>query len=536
MENSRACEHCRKRTLVPDNDSGNMVCSSCGIMQQFDNFQAHIGGITGETGTYVRLGTAGTGTVHNYKETKIYLAQNLIEDLMFKLEFSGQKSEEVRHLIEKVTEGEYGQGQWFPILIGACAYIVMRKDQKMLPIGEVADTVGCDVHELGRMISRVVDFVDLKLPEFDIVNAFERAIKSIPSFGGVSEELVERMLQQGVFLVQCLIKWFVTTGRRPMPVVAAVLVFVAELNQVEVKIEDVAMELHVVTGTCRRRYKELLERLVEAAQVLPWGKDVTVKNILRNAPTVMQYLEMKSCSRGVKGRIEQRFECDVEGLVGECLSKIGYGFDAYNMEKEEEDCSSSKYFELDYEPSDYPDKFQISHECLTLIYSNYLEGLSTIDVVNPRRRRKALDLQRYTDWWSGKSEMSKKMILKEILEKDVGLDVRPPSFDRACLTRARRREKIEAAKVRILRIMCPRNGGCSDVAVFEPEKCDDLAVAEPENLRKKGRKRKRKSDVDVEWEDLIIETLLLHNVKEEEIEKGHYNTLLDLHVFAHVNE
>ena len=36
---------------------------------------------------------------------------------------------------------------------------------------------------------------------------------------------------------------------------------------------------------------------------------------------------------------------------------------------------------------------------------------------------------------------------------------------------------------------------------------------------------------DVDWEDLIIETLVLHQVKEEEIEKGHYNTLLDLHVF-----
>ncbi|XP_057799357.1 LOW QUALITY PROTEIN: plant-specific TFIIB-related protein PTF2 [Salvia miltiorrhiza] len=526
---SRACEHCGRRTLVPDDESGNMVCASCGTIQEFDNFQAHIGGITGVTGTYVRLGTAGTGTFHNYKETKIYHAQNVINDFMFKLGFSVPKSEEVRLLIEKVTDGEYGQGEWFPVLVGACSYIVMRKDQKMLPIVEVADTVGCDVYELGRMIGRVVDFVDMKLPEFDIVNAFERAMKTIPSFGGVQEDLVERMLQQGVFLVQCLIKWFVTTGRRPMPVVAAVLVFVAQLNQVDnVKIEDVAMELHVVTSTCRRRYKELLERLVEVAQVLPWGKDVTVKNILRNAPSVMQYMEMKSCSRGGgKQSIEQSF--DVEGLVGDCLIKeIGYGYHSYNME-EGEDCSSSKYFELPSSASDYPDKFQISHECLTLIYSNCLEGLSAIDVVNPRKRRGTLDLQRYSDWWSGKSEMSKKLILKEVLAKDVGLDARPPAFDRACLSSAKRREKIEAAKLRILRIIHPR----TDVAVVEAEKCNDLALVEP---RKKTRKRKRKCGVDMEWEDLIIETLLLHNVKEEEIEKGHYNALLDLHVFAHDNE
>ncbi|KAI8000179.1 Plant-specific TFIIB-related protein PTF2 [Camellia lanceoleosa] len=49
-----------------------------------------------------------------------------------------------------------------------------------------------------------------------------------------------------------------------------------------------------------------------------------------------------------------------------------------------------------------------------------------------------------------------------------------------------------------------------------------------------GKKRRRnKMATDVDWEDFIIETLLLHQVEEEEeeeIDKGHYNTLLDLHV------
>ncbi|KAL0398475.1 UNVERIFIED_CONTAM: Plant-specific TFIIB-related protein PTF2 [Sesamum radiatum] len=184
MEGSRPCQSCRKRTLVPDDVTGNMVCSSCGVVQDFDNFQAHIGGVTGEAGTYVRVGTVGSGSVRNYKENKIFEAQKLIEDFMFKLGLSGTKSHE---------------GKWFPVFVGACAYVVMRKDQKMLPIVEVADLVGCDVYELGRMISRVVDFIDLKLPEFDIVKSFERAIKSCPSFGNVPEDVVQRMLQQGCF-------------------------------------------------------------------------------------------------------------------------------------------------------------------------------------------------------------------------------------------------------------------------------------------------------------------------------------------------
>ncbi|KAK6150003.1 hypothetical protein DH2020_017528 [Rehmannia glutinosa] len=261
METSRSCQSCRNKALVPDNDTGNMVCTSCGVVQEFDNYQAHIGGITGPAG------------------------------------LSGSKSHEVRLLVEKITDAKYGQGNWFPVFVGACAYVVMRKDHKMLPIVEVSDLVGCDVYELGRMITRVVEFMDFKLPEFDIVNSFERAIKRCPSFGEVSEDVVKKMLQQGIFLVHCLIKWFVTTGRKPMPVVAAVLVFVGELNQVNVKMEDIAQELHVALATCRRRYKELLERLVQVARVLPWGKDVTVKNILKNAPCVIQYMEMKSMAK-----------------------------------------------------------------------------------------------------------------------------------------------------------------------------------------------------------------------------------------------
>ncbi|KAK6124199.1 hypothetical protein DH2020_042035 [Rehmannia glutinosa] len=525
METSRSCQSCRNKALVPDNDTGNMVCTSCGVVQEFDNYQAHIGGITGPAGTYVRIGTVGSGSVNNFKENKIFEAQKFIEDFMFKLGLSGSKSHEVRLLVEKITDAEYGQGNWFPVFVGACAYVVMRKDHKMLPIAEVADLVGCDVYELGRMITRVVEFMDFKLPEFDIVNSFERAIKRCPSFGEVSEDVVKKMLQQGIFLMHCLIKWFVTTGRKPMPVVAAVLVFVGELNQVSVKMEDIAQELHVTLATCRRRYKELLERLVQVARVLPWGKDVTVKNILKNAPCVIQYMEMKSLAKcSDKKQSFEPFECDIDGLVGDCLRKeIGYGFDSCTIED-----SSSNYFELDRSSnldSDYPDKFQISPECLSMIYSNFLDEVSLVKAEiggeNIRKRRKTFDLQACTDWWKGKSDLSKKLFLKQILDKDVGLDVMPPSFDKACLAKEKRREKIKAAKLRIQRIMHPEIANSSyrnDLCLFEPEKCE-----------KKKRKRVK---VDIDWEDLIIETLLLHNVKEEEIEKGHYNVLLALHVFS----
>ncbi|KAL2473519.1 zinc ion binding transcription regulator [Forsythia ovata] len=528
MDSSCPCKSCRKKTLVQDDVTGNMVCASCGVVQDFDNFQAHIGGITGPAGTYVRVGTSGSGSVYNYKDTKIYQAQKLIEDLMFKLGLLGSKSDEVKVMIETITTGEYGQGKWFPVFVGACAYVAMRKDKKMLPIVEVSGIVGCDIYELGQMINRVVDFLDLKLPEFDIVNSLERAIRSYPRFVEVSEDVVQRMLKQGVFLVQCLIKWFLTTGRKPMPVVAAVLVFVAELNQLDVKIEDMAKELHVAVITCRRRYKELLERLVKVARALPWGEDVTMKNIVKNAPSVIQYMEMKSMTQCPQKR--ESFEhigFDFEEVLGACLSKeIGYGLDSYTTEKH-----YLQYFEVDH-PShlniEYPDKFQISPECLTMVYSNFLDEVSLVKATSEcnkgnKRKKISFDLRQCTDWWKGKSDLSKKLLLKQIFEKDVGLDASPPSFDRGCLAYERRREKIKAAQLRIQKIIHP--------CIADSGREDYLCVTK----HIKSGKKRRKIEVDIDWEDLIIETLLLHNVKEEEIEKGHYNVLLDLHVFDYGN-
>ncbi|KAF2541782.1 hypothetical protein F2Q68_00028810 [Brassica cretica] len=121
------------------------------------------------------------------------------------------------------------------------------------------------------------------------------------------------------------------------------------------------------------------------------------------------------------------------------------------------------------------------------------------------------------DWWKGKSKMSQRLKLKEVLEKDVGLDDLPVSFIKGCDAVERRREKIKAAKLRI-------------GAVQDP--CDDDKVSGRElSLEIGDGKKKRKRGCEIDWEDLVIQTLVLHNVKDEEIQKGHYTALLGLHVF-----
>ncbi|KAI3745637.1 hypothetical protein L6452_08039 [Arctium lappa] len=236
------------------------------------------------------------------------------------------------------------------------------------------------------MVYRVIDHLDLRLPDFDIVGLFDRVIKELVGCrSNISKDKVRTMVKQEIFLLQCMIKWYVTTGWRP-PVVVEVIVFVCELNEVEVSLEDLASQLNVVT--------------------------------------------------------------------------------APNDKKRER---TSKY--------DF---------CMDT-----------------------------TDFWCGDLELSKKLFLNKILEKDVGLNAMPPSFLNGCLKTQRRKEKIEAAKKRIEKIRRP-----SMAANESGDLCVRLTVCSSKTKRR-----------DTDWEDFVIETLLLHQVKEEEIEKGNYNTLLDLHVF-----
>nr|VDC98994.1 unnamed protein product [Brassica oleracea] len=118
------------------------------------------------------------------------------------------------------------------------------------------------------------------------------------------------------------------------------------------------------------------------------------------------------------------------------------------------------------------------------------------------------------DWWKGRSKMSQRLTLKEVLEKDVLLDDLPP-YIKGCALVERRREKIKAAKLRINAIQHP---------------CDKISGSEL-CLEIEHMKKKRKRGSEINQEDLVIETLLLHNVSDEEIEKGYYKALLGLHVF-----
>ncbi|CAA6653587.1 unnamed protein product [Spirodela intermedia] len=381
---------------------GLRVCSSCGVEQCANNFQSQAFTSDGHpTGVIVQsVGVSST------RERKIYLADTEIGKITSGIGLSAARSAEVRAMVSEVTEGEFGAGNWFTVLVAACICITMRKNRLPLSIAEAAASIGRDTPGISSSVRREV------VP-------LHRAAAS--------------------------------------PLVAAVTSFVAEVNGVAANLEEIADYIYARPATCKLRKRELLMTLVKVAKVLlPWGEDVTAKNIFHNAP----YFK----------------------LSAECLSH------AYEK---------ASLLSKAVEPS----------------------GESEKSLVRKRNREDMLRLC-FTSYGGISSE---DLSLEQILERDVGYDPPPPSFLAGLEARQRRKEKIAAAKHRIRKAIRPSSDNSGRMQCHLP-------------LDRKGaKKRRRQGAGGIDWEDCMIELLLLHRANEEEIEHGHYRRLMDLHVFTSMN-
>ncbi|KAJ3673001.1 hypothetical protein LUZ60_006375 [Juncus effusus] len=499
-------------TIITDPDTNALICLSCGAeVGPSSLFINQIpltcsGGIDQTAVSYVSSFT--------YLDRKIRGATAFLKALADRLGLSALRAEEALQLARDATDGSLAlEGTLFlKDLSASCVYIVARRHNLPLSISEVASSVGSDPHDLSLLIKRISLTLSLPpLPSFDSGAALERFVKSSSLLKSSSK--TGEIIGQGRFLLYCSTKWSLSTGRHPLPVIAAVLAIVVQgLGFKEVGVDEMAGELGVVVSTSRVRYRELVGVLVRVARVLlPWGKDVEEGNLVGNLPVLIRLMELKA-----KGREDEGF---LEGFrVGRLLEGIEGGLKVGGRGKEGE------YFRNEKKGLGFSDGVKISGEGVLRVSESVGERVKRLKNGGKRKRgfngggfeeeegfglRLDLDEKRW--------KCMKGLSVDEVLSLDVGFDALPPSFVRGVELRELRRERIEKAKCRIEKV---RTG------------CDDLKEGEKKREKKRARKRKGGVDDCMDWEDCIIELLLLHGVNEGEIEEGQYRRLLDLHVYG----
>ncbi|BAF24254.1 Os08g0532500, partial [Oryza sativa Japonica Group] len=212
------------------------------------------------------------------------------------------------------------------------------------------------------------------------------------------------------------------------------------------------------------------------------------------------------------------------------------------------------------------ENFKISEECLSSAYQNVLKRLAQLQRLGQvgkganrkRQRIGGLELEPCID--SLDDGWTKDMVLEDVVNIDVGFDVPPPSFAAGMKLQKKRRARIEAAKCRIdairkgpvesenkLQAALRNEDACSPqkparkkrgkkrIAGSDRAMNGELPIEMPDGPGGEKKRRKGAPSDGIDWEDCIIELLLLHGANEEEIEQGQYRRLLDLHVFCAVS-
>ncbi|CAM0150592.1 unnamed protein product [Urochloa decumbens] len=535
------CLSCGERAVIPDPDSGVLVCTSCGVIHDGGASEfVHQATFTDSGGLDLRVSSLIRNSSDSaYRDQKISGASAAITSIATGLGLSPTRAEEVLRMAKSATDGELATpgSAFLPALAAACSLLVARSHRLPLSLAEAAEAAFCSAPALADLVSRVAAQLSLPpLPCFDYAAALDRAVRLSPSLTAAAGVKTEAILAQARFLLRCASKWSLTTGRYPLPLIAALVSFSAEVNGVtSLSLEEIAQDISAGIRTTNRRYKELVDALVHVArQLLPWGADVNAKNLLLNAPVLLRLMEMKSQSDPSEEFLES-FAPNIAGIV-----------QAYSSVDDDE----SKYLQITPVGTD------------DLDFDNFVQEEKVSKGVDRRKRWKGgLELEPWmgtvVDGWK------KDMLLEDVVDIDIGYDAPPPSFTAGVELKKQRRARIEAAKQRIDAIRkdpaapaassnhpqpgvrnedaCPpqklarKNRGARRADDIDRIILSDNLEEMPDSPDGKKKRRRRGSCGSIDWEDCIIELLLLHGANEAEIEQGQYRRLLELHVFSAVN-
>ncbi|WVZ92004.1 hypothetical protein U9M48_038103 [Paspalum notatum var. saurae] len=564
------CDSCGEDAVVSDPDSGVLVCTSCGLVHGAGASEfVHQATFNDSGGLDLRVSSLVRNNADTaYRDQKLAGASAGITSIATRLGLSHTRAEEALRMAKSATDGELATpgSAFLPALGAACTLLVARSHRLPLSLAEAADAAFCSAPALADLVSRVAARLSLpRLPCFDYAAALDRAVHLSPSLAAAAADgKAEAILAHARFLLRCASKWSLTTGRFPLPVIAALIAFSAEVNGVtSLSVEDIARDISAGSRTSLLRYRELVDALVHVARkLLPWGADVNAKNLLLNAPVLLRLMEMRSQSDPSEEFLES-FAPNIAAIV-QAYTSVDDDESKY-LQNVPAAADDFDFLDSGRDDKEFEDK-KITEKGLSDAYQNVLQRLAQVQnlgkVGKGTDRRKqwkgGLQLEPWLD--TVDDGWKKNMQLEELVDIDIGYDAPPPSFAASMELQKQRRARIEAAKQRIDAI---RKAPAAKASHSQPPVRNE-DVCPPQKLARKKRGRKRMDDTDriirsddvaempdvpaarkkrrrrgscdgIDWEDCIIELLLLHGANEAEIEQGQYRRLLELHVFSAVS-
>ncbi|QDZ25711.1 hypothetical protein HOP50_18g82520 [Chloropicon primus] len=168
--------------------------------------------------------------------------------------------------VKKFGLRAYSKGD-IEVLVGACVYLASRKLHFPLLLENVAEAINTAAIYLRDVSTRLQGIMQLSLPCLDMQELLMKSIGTLKNEGVLTEEfdsslVLKEFKQRSASLLRFCESKLLTTGKRPLPAIAAILY--KSINSEadgEVPLHKISAALKCNTHTCASRAKDIEKAL-----------------------------------------------------------------------------------------------------------------------------------------------------------------------------------------------------------------------------------------------------------------------------------
>jgi len=204
-----------------------------------------------------------------------------------------------RDLLFRVLGDVRGHGAWVDRLAGACSLIAARQSGQPVTFADVCEAVGQPAPRVAAAYRSALETLGVEVPSHDPRALATRALGAATDFaasnarGESLKSKFQRVLSDALWLWDLCVQFSLSEGRQPLPLAAACACVAAQHEGfADVTPAALADRLPVSASSVTSRYREVLQRLRDAARVIPWFANPTDQALVSDLRLVQSFFRL----------------------------------------------------------------------------------------------------------------------------------------------------------------------------------------------------------------------------------------------------
>lgn len=295
MQTSTLCHACNKGRPITDSESGELVCSECGLVlsektqesrAEWRNFpennnRARAGSPASlafhDLGLATRIGRTnsdsdghrldamtapliqrlrtwdsriqvGTSTQRNLMQAFMELAR--VKD---KLGLPNAVIEKTAYIYRKAQDKRLTRGRTISSILAACIYLACREMEVSRTLRDISDATNVKRNSISACFRIVVNELDMKMPMVDPMKCIVKIANRL--------DMSEKSRRIAINMMNDIIRKKISAGKVPMGLAATVLYLACQSNGENIAQRKIAEAAGVTEVTIRNRVRDLKDKL-----------------------------------------------------------------------------------------------------------------------------------------------------------------------------------------------------------------------------------------------------------------------------------